>query len=332
MRPQSGSRWVLPRLGLERAGRHRTSRQIAAPTAQDHRGANSDQRPGHRPGDVDPIGRKVAADQGRAEGAGGIHRDAADRRRPEAREGDVAADAERGDRADVLRRRGSPENDADQTAPSARSPSGTPASSRSRDPAASRPGARRCRRRRAGRGRQGSPRELDDDVAGQTFPGEVAAQGESKGHGRIEVRAGDGTHEEDDRHDHQPGRHHRRRQADLALCVEKAAAGGDEHQHEGAEQLREQPAVREARIVEVGTSDPNSSIQRCRTLRIMRRDASRARSLGRGSQSSVPLAHSSRPSPQAHSVTAPAGRGPTRGRPARSGSSSNRFLSEANYV
>ena len=98
---------------------------------------------------------------------------------------------------------------------------------------------------------QGRADQLDDDVAGQPFPGEVAAQGEGEGDGRVEVGAGDGAHEEDDRQDHQARRDHRGRQADLPLGVEQAAAGGDEHQDEGPEQLREEAAPLQARVVEV---------------------------------------------------------------------------------
>jgi hypothetical protein len=65
------------------------------------------------------------------------------------------------------------------------------------------------------------------------------------------VSAGDGTHEEDDRHHHQARRHHGRRQADLALGVQEAAAGGHQDQEEGSEQLGEQPAPFKPRIVEV---------------------------------------------------------------------------------
>ena len=65
------------------------------------------------------------------------------------------------------------------------------------------------------------------------------------------MRARDGAHEQDDRQHHQPGRDDRRREADLALGVKDPAAGGDEDEHERAQQLREQPAVLERRIVEV---------------------------------------------------------------------------------
>src|ERR1700679_3697625 len=87
-----------------RAGRSRD--RAAAFAAKNERTADRYHRTDDRTGDVDPIAGEVAADQSRAEGTGGVHRDAADRRRPEAGEGDVAADAEGGDRADVLSRRG----------------------------------------------------------------------------------------------------------------------------------------------------------------------------------------------------------------------------------
>jgi hypothetical protein len=42
------------------------------------------------------------------------------------------------------------------------------------------------------------------------------------------VRAGYGAHEQDDRHHHQTRRDDCGGQADLALCVQHAAAGGDQ--------------------------------------------------------------------------------------------------------
>ena len=50
---------------------------------------------------------------------------------------------------------------------------------------------------------EGGPDELDDDVAGHAHPGEVAAQGECQRDRRVQVRAGDRAHEQDDRHDHE---------------------------------------------------------------------------------------------------------------------------------
>ena len=97
-----------------------------------------------------------------------------------------------------------------------------------------------------------APSKLDEDVAGDAPPREVPAQGERERDAGIQVGAGDGAHEQDDRHNHQPGRHHGGGQADLALAVEDPAAGGDEHQEEGAEQLREEPPPLQAGIVELG--------------------------------------------------------------------------------
>ncbi len=48
-----------------------------------------------------------------------------------------------------------------------------------------------------------------------------------------------------------PGRDHRGGQADLALRVEQATAGGDQDQDEGPEKLGEEPPPLLARIVEV---------------------------------------------------------------------------------
>ncbi len=94
--------------------------------------------------------------------------------------------------------------------------------------------------------------ELRDDIPGQALPGEVAAKGKRERYDGVQMRAGDGAHEENDRHDHEPGRNDRRGEADLALAVKEPAAGGDEHEHEGAEKLREEPAPLQARVVELG--------------------------------------------------------------------------------
>ena len=89
-------------------------------------------------------------------------------------------------------------------------------------------------------------------VARHPPPPKVATRGERQGHDRVQMRARDRTHEQDDREHHQPGGDHRRGEADLPLAVQDPASGGDEHEHEGPEQLREQPAVLELGIVELG--------------------------------------------------------------------------------
>ena len=63
--------------------------------------------------------------------------------------------------------------------------------------------------------------------------------------------ARDRAHEQDDRHDHQPGGDDGCSQTDLALAVEDPAARGHEHQHEGAKQLGEEPSPLQARVVEL---------------------------------------------------------------------------------
>ena len=57
--------------------------------------------------------------------------------------------------------------------------------------------------------------------------------------------------------------------ADLALAVEHPAAGGDEHEHERAEQLREQPSPLEARVFELslGAELQRQQVQRTRADR-----------------------------------------------------------------
>ncbi len=63
------------------------------------------------------------------------------------------------------------------------------------------------------------------------------------------MRSGDRPHEEDDRHDHEPGGDDGGGQADLALADQDPAPGCDEHQEEGPEQLREEPAPFALRVV-----------------------------------------------------------------------------------
>ena len=63
---------------------------------------------------------------------------------------------------------------------------------------------------------------------------------------------------------HQPGRDDRRGQADLALGVQQPAAGGDQDQHERAQQLGEQPPPLEPRIIEVL---PRPELERQQVLR-----------------------------------------------------------------
>ena len=95
--------------------------------------------------------------------------------------------------------------------------------------------------------------ELGDDVARDTPPREVPAQRERQRHGRVQVRAGDRAHEQDDRHHHQARGHDRRGEADLPLRVQKPPARGGQDQREGAQQLRKQPPPLLARIIEVLT-------------------------------------------------------------------------------
>ena len=66
---------------------------------------------------------------------------------------------------------------------------------------------------------------------------------------RVQVRPRDRAHEQDDRHDHEARRDDGRCEADLALADQDPAAGRDEHQKERSEQLREQPAPFEPRVV-----------------------------------------------------------------------------------
>jgi len=96
-----------------------------------------------------------------------------------------------------------------------------------------------------------APKQLGDDVAGHAPPGKVAPDGERQRDARVQMRPRHGAHEQDDREHHQPGCDDRGRGADLPLGMQQAAAGGDEHDHEGVQQLGEQPAILEAGILEL---------------------------------------------------------------------------------
>src|SRR5450755_1939143 len=85
------------------------------------------------------------------------------------------------------------------------------------------------------------------------------------------MRARHRPHEQDDRHHHQPRRYHRGGQTDLALGVQDATARGDKHQHERAKEFREQPAVREARIIELISRSELEHPKMPRTPRVVRR-------------------------------------------------------------
>jgi hypothetical protein len=106
-----------------------------------------------------------------------------------------------------------------------------------------------------------------------SLPGEVAAHRERQRHGWVEVRAGDGAHEQDDRQHHQAGRDHGGREADLPLPMQDPAAGGDQHQHERPQQFGEQPPVLELGIVEVRTRTELHHQQVMGPLRVVGRDS-----------------------------------------------------------
>ena len=90
-----------------------------------------------------------------------------------------------------------------------------------------------------------SPRAAGPGLARDATPGKVLAESERDRDNGVQVRAGDGAHEQDDRHHHQPGRDDRRSQADLPLSVEDPSPSRDEDQHERPQQLREQPPILE---------------------------------------------------------------------------------------
>src|SRR4029077_10516234 len=84
-------------------------------------------------------------------------------------------------------------------------------------------------------------------------PRKVSTQGEPERHGRIEVRARDRAHEEDDPHHHQPGCRDSGRPADRAVAggVDDGAAGTHENEEERSEELGEEASPLQVGIVEV---------------------------------------------------------------------------------
>src|SRR5579859_5301753 len=71
--------------------------------------------------------------------------------------------------------------------------------------------------------------------------------------------------------------------------MQEATARGDEHQHEGAQQLREQPAVREARIIELTSRSELEHPKMPRALGVVRREGHALMVGNGGHRMSVPL-------------------------------------------
>ena len=85
-------------------------------------------------------------------------------------------------------------------------------------------------------------KELNDDVARHSTPGKISAQCETERDRWIEVCPGNGAHEKDDRHHHQPGRRDGGRPADCAVAggVHNRAACTYQNEQERPEQLGEE--------------------------------------------------------------------------------------------
>ena len=86
--------------------------------------------------------------------------------------------------------------------------------------------------------------KLGHDVGRDALPREVAPRREGDAHRRVQVRAGDRPHEQDDGHHHQRRSHHLGAVRDRVAAepgADHAAADGDQDQEEGAQNLREQP-------------------------------------------------------------------------------------------
>ena len=100
---------------------------------------------------------------------------------------------------------------------------------------------------------EGGADELDHDVARHALPREVAAERERERDGWVQMGAGHLAHEQDDPHHHQPGCDDGCGAADRVgeRLAHHPAAGGDEDEEEGPEELREQAPPLLARVLEV---------------------------------------------------------------------------------
>src|SRR6266567_8445633 len=164
---------------------------IAAPAAQDEGDADGEYGAGDRPRDVDPVAGEGGADQVRAEGAGRVHRGARDGAAPQAGQGDVAADPEGADDADVLGARGRAEDHADQAhGQDELHPEGGRGGVTAGGVVGSEGGGDVDDGVQE-QGGQGGADQLHHDVAGDPVPREFPAQGEGDADGRVQVGAGD---------------------------------------------------------------------------------------------------------------------------------------------
>ena len=231
-----------------------TPHAVAATAAQDIGEAHRDGGACHRTDEVRPPCGPVTLDQGRAERPGRVHRRPADRRSPQPGQRDVAAHADGGQRPDLLSARRGAQDHADQ----AGGQDEFPQHRRCRRDAAAGQGQARAalladQRPQQQRGQDGA-QELGHDVGRDALPREVAPRREGDADRRIEVRAGDRPHEQDDGHHHQRRSHHLGAVGDRVAAepgADHAAADGDQDQEEGAQQLREQTPSLVAVVPEV---------------------------------------------------------------------------------
>ncbi len=225
----------------------------AARPAQHVRGRDRCHAARERSGEVDPRVGETPADQSGAEAARRVHRCPADRAGPQSGEHHVGADADSGQRTDVLRGRRRPEDGADQTEGQQRLDdeclSAGEAGTRHR-PARS-PAAREGQAQQPA-GEHG-PGDLRQQVARHASPPEVTPEREGEADHRVEMRSGDRAHEEDDGEHGQAWRGDAGRPSDHAVraCVDGAGSGAGQHEQEGADQLAEQSSPLVPQVIEV---------------------------------------------------------------------------------
>src|SRR5262249_1401201 len=101
--------------------------------------------------------------------------------------------------------------------------------------------------------RERGAEQLGKHVPGEPPPGESAAKADREGHRRIQMCSRDRAHEEDDRQHRQSRRSNRCGPPDLTVAqrADDDRTGAGKYEQKGAEQLREEPAPFEPRVVEV---------------------------------------------------------------------------------
>ena len=176
--------------------RHTATAAASAP--QHIRDTHRDDGTGHRAGEIRPPRGPVTLHQGRTERPSRVHRRPADRRGPQPGERDIGAHPDSSQRPDLLSTRCGAQDHAHQPGSQDHFPqhrgSRRDTGSWQGQPCAALLAEKRPQHQR----RQGGAYELGGDVRRDALPREVASCREGHAHRRVQVRTGDGPHEQDD--------------------------------------------------------------------------------------------------------------------------------------